>query len=132
MFSQLTGSGQLSGARLELFPALSVHLINRVFHLLPEPASLVLEADGSNSHELGFRKCKGTERQTHDGEEAGKHGKVKDKWDKVDLWDESRDVFKYLGIRYLCDCRILPHSCDASSRLVCPLIYINKDKTQDR
>lgn len=48
-------------------------------------------------------------------EEAGKHGRVKDKWDKVDLWDESRDVFKYLGIRYLCDCRILPHSYDASS-----------------
>lgn len=46
----------------------------------------------------------------HKAEEAEKHGRVKDKWDKVDLWDESRDAFKCLGIRYLCDCRILPHS----------------------
>lgn len=61
----------------------------------------------------------------HKGEEAEKHGRVKDKRDKVDLWDESRDAFQCQGIRYLCDCRILPRSYDASTPLVCPLIYIN-------
>lgn len=48
-------------------------------------------------------------------EEAGKHGKVKDKWD-----NESKDVFKHPGIRYLCHCRVLPHRNDTNTPLVCP------------
>lgn len=43
--------------------SISICSSNRVFYLLPKPASLVMEGDWRNSHKLGIRKCRGTERQ---------------------------------------------------------------------
>lgn len=121
LFHQLRGSAQLSRARLELFPTLSVHLMECFIScqsLLPSSWKVLEGAVTS--------LASGTaERQTHDGEEAEKPARVKGKRDKVDLWDESRDGFKYPGIRYLWDCRVVPHRYDASTLLACPLICIN-------
>lgn len=47
----------------------STHSSDRVFHLLPKPASLVVEDDWRSSHKLGIRESKGTERQAHSEDE---------------------------------------------------------------